>query len=53
MRKPCTRFFTGLYAASHNPAVYYDRLADCSQRAVNLGALRGDLSADALPSLRS
>jgi phospholipase C len=42
-------FFTGLYAASHNPAVYYDRLADCPQRAVNLGELRDALAADALP----
>jgi len=49
MRKPCTHFFTGLYAASHNPAVYYDRLADCPQRAVNLGSLRADLAADTLP----
>jgi len=49
MRKPCTRFFTGLYAASHNPAVYYERLADCPQRAVNLGELRDALAADQLP----
>jgi hypothetical protein len=50
MRKPCTHFFTGLYAASHNPAVYYDALSDCALRAVNLHALPVDLAGDSLAS---
>jgi phosphatidylinositol-3-phosphatase len=50
MRKPCTRFFTGAYAASHNPAVYYTRLADCAERAVGMKTLRADVATDALPS---
>jgi hypothetical protein len=50
MRKPCTHFFTGPYAASHNPAVYYTTLQDCSLRDVGLGALRANLAADSLAS---
>jgi hypothetical protein len=50
MRKPCTHFFTGPYAASHNPAVYYTTLHDCSLRDVGLGALRADLATDSLAS---
>src|SRR5262249_13383156 len=34
MPKPCVHFFTGPYAASHNPAVYYRTLADCDARDV-------------------
>jgi phospholipase C len=49
MRKPCTHFFTGPYAASHNPAVYYTGLSDCPRRAVDLLALRAELAADSLP----
>jgi hypothetical protein len=50
MRKPCTHFFTGPYAASHNPAVYYTTLTDCPLRAVNLRALFTDLATDSLAS---
>jgi phospholipase C len=50
MRKPCTHFFTGPYAASHNPAVYYTALQDCPLRAVGLSALRADLATDSLAS---
>ena len=50
MRRPCTHWFTGLYAASHNPAVYYRNLADCAARAVNLRGLARDLAQDTLPA---
>jgi hypothetical protein len=50
MRRPCTHFFTGLYAASHNPAVYYQGLPDCGLHDLNLRALRTDLAADTLPA---
>ena len=50
MRRPCTHWFTGLYAASHNPAVYYRNLADCGDRAVNLRGLKRDLEEDTLPA---
>jgi phospholipase C len=50
MRKPCTHFCTGPYAASHNPAAYYTTLHDCSLRDVGLGALRADLATDSLAS---
>jgi phospholipase C len=50
MRKPCVHFFTGLYAASHNPAVYYRWLADCGARDVPYGRLQVDLDSDTLPA---
>jgi phosphatidylinositol-3-phosphatase len=50
MRRPCTHFFTGLYAASHNPAVYYTNLTDCGARDVNIRALRSALDGDTLPA---
>jgi phosphatidylinositol-3-phosphatase len=50
MPKPCVHFFTGLYAASHNPAVYYRTLADCAARDVPYGRLQTDLEADTLPA---
>src|SRR5262245_36220111 len=50
MRRPCTRWFTGSYAASHNPAVYYRALTDCREHAVNLRALRAHLAQDTLPA---
>jgi len=51
MRRPCTHYFTGLYAASHNPAVYFTKLAtDCPTRDVSLRNLRAALDGDALPA---
>ncbi|HET6316704.1 MAG TPA: alkaline phosphatase family protein [Chloroflexota bacterium] len=50
MPRPCTHWFFGSYAASHNPAVYYRNLADCGQHALNLAALWRDLDADRLPA---
>jgi phosphatidylinositol-3-phosphatase len=50
MRRPCTHWFTGPYAASHNPAVYYRHLDGCAQHDVPLGALWRDLDADTLPA---
>lgn len=48
MRRPCTHWFTGSYAASHNPAVYYGNLQGCRAHDVNLRALAPALEADAL-----
>jgi hypothetical protein len=50
MRRPCTHVFTGLYAASHNPAVYYTTLPDCGAQDVNLRELQPALDADTLPA---
>jgi phospholipase C len=50
MRSPCRHVFTGLYAASHNPAVYYRTLADCSTHDVNLRELQPALDTDTLPA---
>jgi phosphatidylinositol-3-phosphatase len=50
MPKPCVHFFTGPYAASHNPAVYYRGLTDCAQHDVPYGRLRADLDSDTLPA---
>ena len=50
MRKPCGHFFTGLYAASHNPAVYYRSLTDCPLHDVPYARLQQDLDADVLPA---
>ena len=50
MRKPCVHFFTGLYAASHNPAVYYRTLADCAAHDVSYSQLQVDLDSDTLPA---
>ena len=50
MPKPCVHFFTGLYAASHNPAVYYRPLADCAEHDVPYGRLQADLDSDILPA---
>jgi phosphatidylinositol-3-phosphatase len=50
MPKPCVHFFTGKYAASHNPAVYYRGLADCPLHDVPYARLQQDLGADALPA---
>ena len=50
MPKPCVHFFTGLYAASHNPAVYYRTLTDCPAHDVPYGQLQADLDADTLPA---
>jgi hypothetical protein len=50
MRRPCTRWFIGSYAASHNPVVYYRALTDCREHARNLRALTGDLIQDTLPA---
>jgi hypothetical protein len=50
MRKPCVHFFTGLYAASHNPAVYYRSLTDCAEHDVPYRRLQADLDADTLPA---
>ena len=47
--KPCARYFRGVYAASHNPAVFYRRLEDCPTRAVGTRQLKDDLAADRLP----
>src|SRR5262245_21207914 len=48
--KPCVHRFTGLYAASHNPAVYYRGLADCPLHDVPYARLAQDLGADTLPA---
>jgi len=50
MHRPCTHWFTGAYAASHNPAVYYTNLPSCAANDVNIRALRPTLDADALPA---
>jgi phosphatidylinositol-3-phosphatase len=50
MPKPCVHWFTGLYAASHNPAVYYRGLADCPLHDVPYVRLAQDLDADTLPA---
>ena len=50
MRRPCTHWFTGAYAASHNPAVYYTNLHDCRERDVNIRALKPALANDTLGS---
>lgn len=51
MPRPCTHWFSGRYAASHNPAVYYRPLADdCQTNAVGLGALASDIANDSLPA---
>jgi len=50
MRRPCVHWFTGSYAASHNPAVYYRALTDCREHALNLRALARDLDQDTLPA---
>jgi hypothetical protein len=51
MRRPCTHWFSGLYAASHNPAVYYrDLRADCRSHDLGLRALQPALDADTLPA---
>jgi len=50
MPKPCTHWFTGPYAASHNPAVYYKSLPDCALHDVGYGQLQSDLDADTLPA---
>jgi hypothetical protein len=50
MIKPCQRQFKAPYAASHNPAVYYRGLTDCSARDVGLARLQADLDADTLPA---
>src|SRR5262249_11879935 len=48
--KPCQHNFFGLYAASHNPAVYYRNLTDCAVNAVGFSRLAQDLDADTLPA---
>ncbi len=50
MPKPCVHFFTGLYAASHNPGVYYRLLGDCAQHDLPYARLEPDLAADTLPA---
>ncbi len=50
MRRPCTHWFTGPYAASHNPAVYYTNLTDCAAHDVSLRALSSALAGDSLPA---
>jgi hypothetical protein len=50
MPKPCVHWFTGPYAASHNPAVYYRGLADCALHDVPYVRLQQDLDADTLPA---
>ena len=50
MPKPCVHWFTGPYAASHNPAVYYRALADCPLHDVPYARLQQDLDADTLPA---
>jgi hypothetical protein len=50
MHRPCTHWFTGLYAASHNPAVYYTGLDGCGAHDVSLRALGPALAADTLPA---
>ena len=50
MPRPCTHWFAGLYAASHDPAVYYTALDDCPMHAVGLRPLFDDLAADRLPA---
>jgi hypothetical protein len=50
MPKPCVHYFTGPYAASHNPAVYYRSLADCAAHDVPFGRLQADLDSDTLPA---
>jgi len=50
MPKPCVHFFTGPYAASHNPAVYYRTPAACDARDVPYGRLQADLDSDTLPA---
>ena len=53
MVKPCQLQFKAPYAASHNPAVYYRGLTDCSMHDVGLGQLEQDLAADTLPAFVS
>jgi len=50
MPMACGHFFHGLYAASHNPAVYYRTLPDCAERDVSYGRLQADLDSDTLPA---
>jgi len=50
MHKPCTHWFTGAYAASHNPAVYYTSLDACRTHDLGLPALRAALDSDTLPA---
>jgi hypothetical protein len=50
MPRPCLHWFSGVYAASHNPAVYYDTLPGCRAHDVNLRALGPVLDADTVPA---
>jgi len=50
MHRPCRPWFTGLYAASHNPAVYFTNLTDCGQHDVSLHDLKPALAEDTLPA---
>src|SRR5262249_9768929 len=50
MPRPCTHFFSGLYAASHNPAAYYRRLPECEQHDVGYANLDAALASDTLPA---
>jgi phosphatidylinositol-3-phosphatase len=53
MPKPCVHWFTGPYAASHNPAVYYRTLADCRLHDLPYAQLQQDLDGDTMPAFVS
>jgi phosphatidylinositol-3-phosphatase len=50
MPRPCARRDDGLYAARHNPAIYYRSLRGCRKRDLPLTALQRDLDGNSLPA---
>lgn len=50
MPTPCARSDDGLYAARHNPPIYYRSLAGCQERDLPLTTLSRDLASDSLPA---
>jgi phosphatidylinositol-3-phosphatase len=50
MPTPCAGSDDGLYAARHNPPIYYTSLTGCRERDLPLTALPGDLASDSLPA---
>jgi phospholipase C len=50
MPAPCAHRDNGLYAARHNPPIYYRSLTGCRGRDLRLTALPRDLARDTLPA---
>jgi hypothetical protein len=50
MTRPCAHWGAGVYAAKHNPAVYYQTLPDCRGHDLPLRALGPALATDTLPA---